>query len=203
MRAPVDYTGTRFGKLTVVSQGYTSRGMLVRVCLCDCGNTKETTLSQLQGGSTSSCGCLKFTANRQGRSPAYRTWSNMVARCTVATREDYPYYGGRGITVCDRWMCFMNFLADMGQPDVGMTLDRRNTNLGYFPENCTWATRKSQTRNRRITKRLVVEGVCKTVAEWSEITGVPYSSIITRMGKGLEGSQALYGEKYARGDVRY
>lgn len=201
MRALVDYTGKRFGKLIVMGQGYNSQGTLVRVCLCDCGNTKETSLSQLQAGHTSSCGCLKYTANRQGRTPAYRTWSNMVARCTKETREDYPYYGGRGITVCERWLCFANFLADMGQPDAGMTLDRKDTNLGYFPDNCEWTTRKSQTRNRRVTKRLVVEGISKPVAEWAEITGVPYSSIIGRMGKGLEGSRALYGEKHARGNV--
>ena len=83
------------------------------------------------------------------KTPTYLSWDNMIQRCTNPNRPEYPYYGGRGITVCDRWRSYENFLADMGERPDGLTLDRINNDGNYEPGNCRWADRETQVRNRR------------------------------------------------------
>ena len=89
----------------------------------------------------------------------YQVWRNMVARCTNSKHPNFENYGGRGISVCDRWLDVHNFVADMGHPEKGMTLERRNNSMGYFPENCEWADYPRQLRNRRLSLRWVINGV--------------------------------------------
>lgn len=90
---------------------------------------------------------------RRGRiTPEYHTWKNMLTRCRNPRVSDYKHYGGRGIKVCDRWLDFANFLADMGRRPPGLTLNRINNNGNYEPGNCEWTTRKKQNNNRRIRK---------------------------------------------------
>jgi hypothetical protein len=90
---------------------------------------------------------------RRGKiSPTFRSWNGMVNRCTSPTSDHWAQYGGRGITVCDRWLKFENFLADLGERPDGKTLERRNNSEGYNPDNCGWASRKTQNRNRRSIK---------------------------------------------------
>lgn len=84
--------------------------------------------------------------------PTYDSWSSMKKRCLNPKSKDYRYYGDRGIVICERWMDFKNFLKDMGEKPTGLTLERKNNDLGYFPENCMWATRKEQSQNRRNVK---------------------------------------------------
>ena len=81
--------------------------------------------------------------------PTYTSWRNMLSRCRNRNRSDYVNYGGRGITVCERWLAFENFLVDMGERPAGTTLDRKDNDRGYDPTNCVWATHKEQTNNRR------------------------------------------------------
>src|SRR6478735_387994 len=101
---------------------------------------------------------VKRKADRQTDSPSYSAWKNMINRCTRPDLPPWKYYGGRGITVCERWMTFANFQEDMGDRPVGLTLERKDNKQGYFPENCKWATRKEQAGNKTNTLYIEVDG---------------------------------------------
>lgn len=114
-------------------------------------------------------------------------------RCYSPECKDYKYYGGRGITICQRWLdSFDNLLADMGLRPDGLTLERKDNDGPYSKENCVWATRKEQGRNTRAGVRLTFEGVTRALGEWSAITGIPYSTLKARINRlGYTPEQAL------------
>ena len=153
-RPQIDLTGQRFGSLVVTSFAHLKREVFWNA-VCDCGGTLITRGSLLRQGRTTSCGCKKVGAHpKHGhaageRTRTYQTWMAMKARCLRANHPWWRCYGGRGITVCERWMKFENFLADMGLKPVGLTLDRENNDGNYEPGNCRWATQKQQIHNRR------------------------------------------------------
>lgn len=130
-------------------------------CVCDCGNTKRIRLDSLKGGTTRTCGCeqgpVRHGATRHYKlSPAYRSWREMLKRCRNPNAIQWKYYGGRGVTVCERWQGpngFANFLADMGKRPEGLSLDRIDNDGNYEPTNCRWADRSTQMRNRRSFRR--------------------------------------------------
>jgi len=107
------------------------------------------------------------TTHGKTRSAAYISWQNMRQRCTNSQHPDYPNYGGRGISVCTRWTSFEAFYFDMGDRPKGLTLERNNTNLGYSPDNCRWATPTEQSRNRRNNLYITHEGETLLLADWS------------------------------------
>ena len=114
-------------------------------------------------------------------SSEYMTWGDMMNRCKNATHKAYANYGGRGITVCERWKNFSNFIADMGaRPHFGM-LDRKDNSLGYSPENCRWATRTEQNNNRRNNIILTHEGKTMTLSQWSALSPVSYRAFHKRI----------------------
>jgi hypothetical protein len=116
-------------------------------------------------------------ALRKGFSPTYISWVGMIQRCFYAKHRHFSRYGGRGITVCERWRQFENFLADMGERPTGKSLDRIDTDRGYEPGNCRWATKNEQMRNTR--RALMFDG--KPLAQWAEESGVPYQTLKARL----------------------
>lgn len=170
------------------------------ICLCECGTTKIIRTPSLRDGSTQSCGCLHYEALQRAnikhdharvglKNRTYESWIGMKKRCHSPNDQAYPDYGGRGIWVCERWRnSFENFLADMGERPLGMSIERRNNDAGYSPDNCYWATKKQQARNRRSSKMVTVHGVTGCLAFVCEHFGLNASTINARllMGWGLD-----------------
>lgn len=162
----VDITGQKYERLTAIRDvGSDSRKGHVWLCKCDCGNFVNVPSNKLRRKHTKSCGCLKWDlnierstthgqGNKTNRTAEYRAWAAMKTRCYNPKIIHFEHYGGRGITVCDRWLnSFENFLADMGErPSSKHTLDRKEVNGNYSPENCCWATKTEQSRNQRMRK---------------------------------------------------
>jgi hypothetical protein len=154
-------------RLTILGLAEKRQGRRYVLCRCTCGTEKVIQERYVLKGNTRSCGCLfietsiakvkameKHGHAREGskRTPTYLSWRAMRMRCENPKHDNYPMYGGRGIKICERWLVFENFLADMGERPEGTTLDRINPNGHYEPSNCRWADKTEQSRNRRNTK---------------------------------------------------
>lgn len=128
---------------------------------------------------------------RSGQSSEYMTWAEMIQRCKNPKRPAYPDYGARGISVCERWETFANFLSDMGRRPSRFTLERKNNDDGYHPGNCVWATRKSNNNNKRNNILLTHRGVTATAAEWSRMSSVSYRTFHKRIKRGWSVQAAI------------
>ena len=177
-------------------------------CICDpalggCGKETTTRSERLTEGRSVSCGCLREARlreqethghSRRGHtSKEYTSWAGMSDRCYRSESQYFHHYGGRGITVCDRWRnSFENFLADMGpKPTPKHSIDRIDVNGNYEPGNCRWATQTEQMRNTRVNRLIEFDGQAKCAAEWSEAVGIDASAIKARIGKGMTPADAL------------
>lgn len=171
----VECIGVRFGKLTVISDSYIRGKYRYVRCRCICGTEREFEARNMRLGFVQSCGCLINPGPyRHGWSDRweYGIWNTMRDRCLNPKSTSYALYGGRGITVCARWLKFENFIEDMGpRPTARHTLERKDNAQGYCKENCVWATYKEQARNRRNQKRYTHNGKTLLLSEWAELLG--------------------------------
>lgn len=192
MPPAVNIVGHKYGRWTVVSRSTQKYKESLWNCVCECGSTAVITASNLRGGKSKSCGCYKSeaisearTTHGQSKSPIYIVWMNMKARCCNPNHEKYPDYGGRGITVCTRWLdSFEDFSSDMGEmPSPKHSIDRIDVNGHYEPGNCRWATGFEQAHNRRDNRMYTYNGETKTMTEWAREYGLNPGTLSHRLLK--------------------
>lgn len=194
----VDLTGQKFGRLTVIKRAKNrtrpSGGTVVRwACQCDCGRIVVVDSYALRSGHTQSCGCRKIDillthSKKHGLSGSfgYRTWDTMIQRCTNPNHKHFLSYGGRGITVCDKWRnSFQSFFDDISKlphfGEYGYTLDRINVNGNYEPDNVRWATKKEQQNNMRSNRLITYNDETKTISQWAEELGFNTNTLYARI----------------------
>lgn len=208
-----DITGRKFGRLTVVGfAGHDKHRKILWRCICECGNETAAVGFKLREGLTRSCGCLHreqmMERNRRKatgitRYPEYSLWRAMIKRCTNPKADNFGHYGGRGITVCDRWRygeggksgleCFIDDVV-VTRPSLGHTLDRYpDQNGNYEPGNVRWATRSEQNRNLRTNRIVEFCGQEMSLAEAAERAGINYATAKSRLDRGWSVGRALGG----------
>ena len=188
----IEMIGNRFGKLTVVEcAGKNNHKSLMWKCICDCGNERIVDGSGLRSGRNKSCGCSspKFTSDDKTHGCSgkriYRIWVAMRSRCSdKAVGKTRKNYFEKGITVCERWQTFENFLEDMGHPGELQSIDRINGNKGYSLENCRWADSKTQGNNTAANHILTANEISKTISQWADETGAKPNTIAWRVKRG-------------------
>lgn len=198
-RKPISVpTGTRYGRLVVLEEAERRGPKRLRQfrCKCDCGGVKVVLFYHLRNGVTSSCGCLRSgrrTTHGLSGSQEYNSWHFMIHRCLNPTSKDYKRYGGRGITVCDRWKESIEaFLADMGpRPSAKHVLGRIDMDGNYEPGNCSWITRTQQARNTRRNRLVTYQGQTKCITEWAEEVGIHHSILRNRLKQGWSAERML------------
>lgn len=199
-----DISGQVFGLLTVLRVGEKTKtnNITMWVCQCKCGVIKNVNKSNLLSGRQTSCGCENRRKAKEGmtthglsKERIYRIWAGMISRCYNHKVEHYSDYGGRGIQVSDEWRNdFMNFYNDMMPTyDKLLTIDRIEVNGNYCKENCRWATMKEQSRNRRNSLYLTIDGETKHAKEWAEQYNKDYGKIHQKHRYGKNDKEAVFG----------
>jgi hypothetical protein len=192
-RKIIDLNGKAFARLTVIEfAGQKKGGRALWRCRCECGKEAVVPGDCLRDGRSRSCGCLKLEmirGNKYGVTheacghPLFHVWNGMMARCNNKKHQQYADYGGRGIKVCERWRDPWKFFEDMGERPDGATLERVNNGKGYDPENCRWATRKEQMRNKRTNRLIRFRGQTKPLSQWAEEVEISEATIRDRIDK--------------------
>lgn len=190
----------KFGRLIITKQsGKDKNNHILWLCQCDCGKEKIISSTHLITGHTQSCGCLKNEGNNTKHNHAqngklstiYKAWANMIQRCTNPHTKNYHNYGGRGITICKRWMKFENFLTDMGDTSKGYQIDRIDNNGHYHKSNCRWVTPKQNSRNRRNNRSVTHNRKTQCITAWAEEVGISEYVIYRRLNRGWSIKKAL------------
>ena len=200
---PKDLTGLRFGRLLVLSK-HTKTDQNIPgtlwLCKCDCGKVSIKKRLCLVTNTSKSCGCLSLelllkNATKHGKSQTaeYRVWQDMKARCYNKTKNNYSSYGGRGITVCDRWRdSFENFIKDVGiRPSEKHSLERVNNDGNYEPSNVRWATGIEQSNNTRSNRVIVYKNKKMTVAQAAREFGIDHELLRSRLKRGWSPTKAI------------
>lgn len=194
MPKKIDYTGQTINGFYIIGIGQpTKAGRIKWLCRCKCGGVTSINMREIRVNKYCSL-CVPKGRPSHGLShlPEHTIWRSMIQRCRNENDPRYKNYGGRGIAVCSRWKKFENFYEDMGnRPHPKLTIERRNNNKGYSPQNCYWGTRKEQARNFRSNVILEYNGEKKCISEWAEIIGVTHDTISRRLKSGLTTAEAL------------
>ena len=203
MRKEIIKKGDKFNRLTAIRFDHRDkRCQLYWLFRCSCGNEKVIRVDSVKGGNVKSCGCLlkevaskslikMNTTHGMSKTREYTSWAGMKDRCLNRNRKYYKDYGGRGITICKRWMRFENFYADMGNRPAGTTLDRIDNNKGYYKENCRWATMKEQGNNKRDNHLLTFDGKTQNISQWADSIRIKHTALRTRIWRGWGIERAL------------
>lgn len=216
-----DLTGMKFGRLRVVEHLGKSKRTRQSYwkCLCDCGLEVNVFGPRMINGNTSSCGCLRTemlaarcrdkefrsTWNvcihgecRGGSTPEYRAWTLMRDRCFNPMSKAFKDYGARGITICERWSDFKNFLIDVGRkPSPRHSVGRIDNNGIYSPENVRWELPQQQANNKRNNRLLTHNGLTLTMAQWARRQGINYWTLADRVRRGFPIDLALSSRRFS------
>lgn len=186
MREFRDISNQKFGRLTPIEYVGIHKTRSAWLCKCDCGNETIVSTDKILSGHTKSCGCLKIKYSIINKR-IFQIWYNMQSRCKKSNRKDSKYYFGKGIKICREWDTYENFQSwalENGYAD-NLTIDRIDTKGDYKPSNCRWITLAEQQRNKRNCRYLTINGVKKTLAEWSREIGISRSTLQYRIEKNM------------------
>ena len=201
----IDLSGKRFGKLTVLSRDINQGGHTKWLCQCDCGKTKVIQGNHLQEGSTTSCGnCYESKTSRLYKS----VWNKLFQRCYNSKNKDYKNYGGRGVRVCPEWHNYLVFKEwayangyDESSEYGQCTLDRKDVNGDYSPDNCRFITIAEQNLNKTNNHYVTHNGETHTISEWAIITNISASALYSRINRGWDLERAFTQPTRKRGDL--
>lgn len=186
-----DLTGQTFGNLYVVKRiENTATNKAQWQCECLCGNIIPVITSHLKSGHTKSCGCLKrdlcierHLTHGMSDTPEYNIWLRIIQRCTNPNNQDFKDYGGRGITICDKWRYdFMAFFNHTGKrPSIKHSIDRINNNSGYKPNNVQWSLPQKQANNKRNNHNIIIHYCTMTMSQWAKFVGMDNATLWNRI----------------------
>lgn len=210
-----DLTGKKFGNLLVIERAGSDRNKnALWKCKCDCGNEKIVVANRLRSGETRSCGCLRsirtketFKTHGHSKTRLYRVWAGMKTRCYNANSDNYKYYGGKGVTMCDEWKnnfsAFERWAIENGYNEDARsqecTIDRIDTSGDYSPQNCRWSNHVEQCNNQTSNKLLTYQNTTKTMSEWSKETGINYSTFRENVRRGRPVEEII--KSYAKNQI--
>ena len=206
----INEIGNKYGKLTVVDRAPNNKHRCAMfICNCECGNVVVVRGTSLRNGKTKSCGCLQKELARNtiqkyncseayipptnykhgmAHSRLYNIWNKMIQRCTNQNADNYCYYGGRGILVCDEWKndfsAFKEWALTNGYDD-SLSIDRKNPEGNYCPENCKWSTKTDQARNKRDSIKITINNLTLPLSQWCEIYNCNYKTAHAKYKKGI------------------
>lgn len=213
MKPARNLEGQTFNWLTVIGPSYRVGRRQIAPCICKCGITKDVRVCHLLRGHTQSCGCKNQSKAKRGHNgfrekchPLRQLWGGMKARCYDESHVSYHLYGAKGVTVCERWMVFENFVEDMGPRPAGTSLDRVDSSGPYCKENCRWATALEQGRNKSNNRIVTIYGMSQPVTFWADISLVPVKTVYARLDRGWNPKLAVFapvGSRQSRLSVRH